>query len=75
VVPQPAGIPAMRSERNSQQDTRTEDDHIADSGREQARNHNKTKPDQPCNDLPPWLESITRAVNYRVQSTAKPRYA
>jgi hypothetical protein len=53
VVPEPAGIPAMRSERSSQQDTRTEDDHIADNGREQARNHNQTKPDQPGNDQPP----------------------
>jgi hypothetical protein len=75
VVPEPAGIPATRSERSSQQDTRTEDDHVADSGREQARNHNQTKPDQPGNDQPPRLESITSAVNSRVQPTAKPRSA
>ena len=75
VVPEPAGIPAMRSKRNSQQDTRTEDDHIPGSGREQARNHDKTKPDQPGNDQPPPRESMTRAVNSRVQSAAKPRSA
>ena len=75
VVPEPAGIPAMRSERSPQQDTRTKDDHISDSGREPARNHNKTKPDQPSNDQPPPLESIPRAVNSRVQSAAKPRSA
>jgi hypothetical protein len=75
VVSEPAGIPAMRSERSSQQDTRTDDGHIAGSGREQARNHNETKPDQPGHDQPPPREPITRAVNSRVRSTAKPRSA
>jgi hypothetical protein len=65
----------MRSEHTSQQDTRTQDDHIADSGREQARDRDETKPDQPGKDQPPPLESISTAVNARVQSAAKPRSA
>lgn len=71
MVSEPARIPAIRSEPSSQQDTRTQDDDIANSGREQARNHDEAKPDQPGKDQPPRFGSIGKTVHAGAQSAVK----
>lgn len=71
VVSEPAGIPGMRSEHRSQKDTRTEDDHVADSGWEQTREHHEAKPEQPHQDQPPTRGSSGKAGDVRTHSAAK----
>jgi hypothetical protein len=71
MVSEPAGIPALRSKRHAQQDTRAYDDQITDCGREQARDQDETKPDQPGKDQPLPLGSVSAAVTARVQSAAE----
>ena len=75
VVSEPAGIPGVRSEHRSQEDTRTEDDQVADSGWEQAGDHHEAKPEQPRKDEPPPRGSSGKADEVRAQSDAKPGFA
>lgn len=65
VVSESAGISAMRPKHSSQEDTRTQDDHIAHDGRGQARDHDEAKPDQEREDQPPRFGSIGAAVDER----------
>ena len=55
----------MRPKHSSQEDTRTQDDHIAHDGRGQARDHDEAKPDQEREDQPPRFGSIGAAVDER----------
>jgi hypothetical protein len=71
VVSEPAGIPGMRPEHRSQEDTRTYDNQVADSGWELAREHHETKPEQPSNNRSPPHGSCAMAVDARTVSTAK----
>lgn len=71
MVSEPAGIPAVPSEHSADQDTGTQDEHIADSGREQARDRDEAKPGQPGDDQAPRFGSIGKAVHTRAQSNVK----
>ena len=75
VVSEPAGIPGVRSEYRSQEDTRTEDDQVADSGWEQAGDHHEAKPEQPRKEQPPPRGSSGKADDVRAQSAAKLGFA
>lgn len=66
-----AGISAMRSKHGSQEDTGTQDDHIAHAGREQPRNDDEAEPDQPGEDQPHRFGSIKLAVDEHAWSGAK----
>ena len=72
MVSEPAGIPTVPTQHAADQDTGTQDEHIADSGREQARDHNDAKPDQPGKNHAPRFGSIDKAVHTRAQSNMKP---
>lgn len=63
VVSESAGISAVPSKRSSQEDTGTQDDHIAHAGREQARDHDEAKADQRGENRPPRFGSIGMAVD------------
>ncbi len=75
MVSEPAQIARTRSEHRSQEDTRTEDDHVTNSGWEQPGDHHEAKPKHPGEDQPLRLGPSELTADVRARSAAELGFA